>query len=377
MKKVYIAGFGQLSFLIQDLLELEKIDFKGYVSLEKIPDYQLIRGGYPLLSTEQLEEKEYDYLILCDKTSWNKDNARMISLWDSLSIISMQLNPEFFIYRQKALRDMMNENACGCVTGISCIRCAVNIELMNKKWSMCACSSQDLYYDFFAVADAIKRMGTKLKYVVMGIVPYSFRYDASLSTENYRKCLAYYREFGELHNLKALKSGLENMEKVDRILDELCRSDWRDICFDFLCDGIFKSADQEYFFEKLSPEQQQKSLEKMQRLGNKPYPDTVEENKMVFDMYLKLCARHNIKVTVLIPPFSEFFREHFPDEYVKETRSIIQEYCGKYDFEVLDLYDSPDFLNNSLYADEDHLNVFGATKLTKKLDEFLAERVYD
>lgn len=377
MRKIYIAGTDKLSLLIQDLVDLKKIDFKGFVSFDKTEQNKFIRGGYPVLTIEQLDKKGYDYLIVCDKIDYDKEDPKIVSVWDSLSIVSMQLNPEFFIYRQKALRDMADENACGIVTGISCIRCAVNTELMSRKWAMCACSSQDLYYDFFAVADAIKRMGAGLKYVVMGIVPYSFRYDASLSTENYRKCLAYYREFGELHNLAALKPGLEYMERTDQILDELCRQDWRNLCFDFLCDGLFKSSDQEFYFEQCSPEQQQKSLEKMQRLGNKPYPATVAENTMVFDMYLKLCTRHNIKVTVLIPHFSEFFREHFPAEYVEETRSIIQEYCGKYDFAVMDLYDSPDFADDKYYADEDHMNVYGAAKLTERLDAFLEARIYE
>ena len=38
---------------------------------------------------------------------------------------------------------------------------------------------------------------------------------------------------------------------------------------------------------------------------------TDAENKMVFDMFLKLCARHGIRVTILIPPFSEFSESIF------------------------------------------------------------------
>lgn len=381
-KTVYIAGTSKISFLTQDLLDPEKTEFKGYVMLEKREEdqseaWQFIWGGYPLLTIEQYQKTQADYLIIGEINDFGKDDPKVVPMGRSLSIVGMYLGAEYYIYRKKSLRDMKNENICGIVTGMSYMQRGINTEQMSRKWALCAYPSQDLYYDFFTLADAIKRLGGKLKYVVMGIAPYSFRYDLSLSKGVQEKVYLYYREFGELHNAIPSPEELELFVRCDKVLDELLCSNWRDIIFDFISESTFQHSNRIYHFKALNDKQQQESLEVMKKTGNKPYPDTVAENKMVFDMYMKLCSRHNIKTTVLLPPFSEFFREHFPDEYVEETRNIIRDYQGKYNFEILDLYDSPDFAKDMYYMDEAHMNIYGAEKLTKILDDFLKEKVYD
>ncbi len=382
MKTVYIAGTSKLSFLLQDLLDPQKVDFKGYVTIEKrgkkqSDGAQFVWGGYPMITMDEYQSIPSDYLIIGEAIDFDESDPKMISLAKSLSVVGMYLGAEYYIYRKKSLRDMKDKNICGIVTGMSYAQRGINTEQMSRKWALCAYPSQDLYYDFFTLADAVKRLEGKLKYVVMEIAPYSFRYDLSLSKRVCNKVYYYYREFGEVHNASLPQEELELLERCDRVLDELCYPNWRDIIFDFISETTFQHSERMYNFNNLTKEQQQESLEVMKNVSNKPYSDTIAENKMVFDMYLKLCSRHNIKVTVFIPPFSDFFRKHFPIEYVEETRNIVHEYRGKYVFEILDLYDSPDFVEDKYYMDEAHMNIYGAAKLTEVLDGFLKNKIYD
>ena len=381
MKKiVYIAGTNKLSFLFQALLDPQKTEFGGYVTFDPSEKEQFVWGGYPLIPIEQFENLKSDYLIVCNEEDFDRidrNDVGKVTPRFSLSVVGMYLGEEYYIYRKKAIQDLNNGNTCGVITGMSYTQRGINAEQMSKKWCLSAYPSQDLYYDFFALADAIKRSGDRIKYAVMGLAPYSFRYDLSLSKGVQEKVYFYYREFGEFHNAVPIQEDLELMIRYDKILDDLCYPNWRDVYFDFITEHPFKRSEHVFDFQGLDEKQQQKSLEEMKKISNKPYSETIAENKMVFDMYLKLCKKHNIKVTVLLPPCSGFFREHFPQDYVDETRSIIQEYSGKYDIEILDLYDSPEFAEDKYYMDEAHMNKWGAEKLTKVLDEFLINRVYD
>ncbi|MCR4895667.1 MAG: hypothetical protein K5891_02710 [Lachnospiraceae bacterium] len=376
-KSVYIAGTSKVAYFIQDLLNSENVIFLGYVSLNQELENQAVRGGYPLISMNRLKSEQYDYLLFSEDTEFDKSDDRNISLFNCMSFLSFFLSPEYYLLRKKALSDMNNEDACGIVTGMSYVQRGLIPEHLTKRLCMCAAPCQDLYYDFFSLADALRRMTQKLKYVVMGISPYSFRYDLSLSQENSARVLYYYREFGETHNFAVTEDGIALMERYDKVFDEICYPEWRNIVFDLFFEDSLERNDESFSYGSGDDIRQEESLEKMRKIGNKPYPETVAENEMIFGMFLELCARHGIKTVVLIPPFSRFFREHFPMEYVEEARAIIRSHHAKYEFEVLDMYDSPEFLDDKYFADEDHLNVFGADKLTARLDEFLSERYYE
>ncbi len=77
MIEVYIAGVCKLSLLLQELLDTDKVEIKGYVSFERETAGQLVYGGYPLISIEQLQEKKFDYIIICGKNSFNKNDPRI------------------------------------------------------------------------------------------------------------------------------------------------------------------------------------------------------------------------------------------------------------------------------------------------------------
>lgn len=377
MKKVvYILGVNRTGFILQDLLDDDKAIFKGYVSLNKVSGNQAVRGGYPLISMDKLQEEQYDYLLICDYVDYDKADSRNISVLNCLSLISMQLSSEFYAIRKKAVCDMNDENVCGIVTGMSYLQRGLIPELLHRKFCMCACPCQDLYYDLYTLADAAERMGKRLQYSVMGVSPYSFRYDLSLSKENSSRVIYYFREFGEVHHLVGAEESIEEMRRQDDALNEICYPIWQNILYDNFFDEPFARVENTFCFETGDEEQQMKSLEIMKKIGNKPYPETVRENILLFEMYLKLCAERSIKVLVLIPPFSKFFREHFPAEYVEEARTIIENYHEKYDLKVLDLYDSPEFMDDDYYADEDHLNVYGAEKLTEMLNSVLEDGFY-
>ena len=375
METCYIGGTCKLAHVIHDLLCEERIIMKGYVVPGDLVQEQ--DSGYPCISIDELQTSQYDFCFFCENVGeYNVLDRRNIDVKKSLSVVSMYLQPEYYAHRKTALYYMRQGNIDGIITGISSVLRGINATFLPGKWLNCCGPGQDLYYDFLSLSDAITRTNGTIKYAVMGIAPYSFRYDLSLSKKNSLRTLAYYRQFGDLHNASYPEEELEYMKYLDSIMDKYCFANWRDICFDVIFDYSFRGKRDKFYYDTLSEEELQESVERVRRLADKPYLNTLEENKLIFEYYLKLCYRKNIKMIVLIPPFSDFFKKYFTEEYVLELRKIINQYKQEYPFEILDLYDDEAFNEAGLYEDQDHLNAYGAIELTNHLSSFLRERGY-
>lgn len=367
MKKVfYIGGTNRLAQFAQDLLGTDKVNIKGYVSAKDVYEKERFRG-YPLISAEKLKHEEYDFFLICEEMEYDRSDKRNIALLECLSIMSMVISPEYYLLRKTMLREMKMDTM-GVNTGMSYVQRGLIYENISVPFCMCAAPTQDLFYDFYTLADASAKMAGRLKYVIMGLAPYSLRYDLSLSKANQNRSLYYFREFKEWHNLKMEQSETDRMTYYDEVMDEYATSLWRDICFDILTDDPYHRVKDVFVFDKCDERKKEESLRTVHDLANKPYEASLEENKVIFEMYLKLCKKMDIRLIVLLPPFSIFFREHFPKNYIEEMRSIVRGFQKDYNFVFADMYEDPDFAEDKCYADVDHLNAYGAELLTRKVD---------
>ncbi len=366
--KIYISGINRLACFVQEMIDPQLCVIMGFVSTEEVLPKESYRG-FPCISRDDLSGKDYDYIIDCEGGKYDHD-PRCIDLINCLTITCMRLSPEYYILRKKALYDMKTGGVNGIITGISSIQRGIIVEDLKYKTVLCAAPGQDLYYDFYSLADAIEREGKSLRYVIMGIVPYSFRYDLSLSSQSLRT-LIYYHEFKDCHHAAFKDDDIKRMERGEALMDACCYSAWRDVFYDHLFDVDDRRVRTEFVYDELNDIEKNDSIERMRKLGNKPYPETLKENKLIFESYLKLCKKAGLRVIILVPPFCAFFREYFPREYVEEMRDIIRNAQIEMGVEVMDLYDDPDFDHDDLYADVDHLNVKGAIRVTDRINSLL------
>lgn len=89
----------------------------------------------------------------------------------------------------------------------------------------------------------------------------------------------------------------------------------------------------------------------------------LEENIALFYDFMSRASRDGIKVIVLIPPVTRFYRPFVLPELQQTTLDSLRRVKNEFDFMVVDLIDSPDF-DEYDFQDYDHLNEQGAQKLS-------------
>ncbi|KGL63234.1 SGNH/GDSL hydrolase family protein [Polaribacter sp. Hel1_85] len=110
-------------------------------------------------------------------------------------------------------------------------------------------------------------------------------------------------------------------------------------------------------------------IEKLKRLEinlNKTF--IIDENLERIKYLNKLCKANNVKLILVLPPYSEYFYTLTNYKYNKIINKILSDNLT--DIEVIDALD---FMPTNLlfYENSDHLNVKGAKLFTKKLDSIL------
>ena len=101
---------------------------------------------------------------------------------------------------------------------------------------------------------------------------------------------------------------------------------------------------------------------------NKNYPKTVEENKIIFEKYIKLLQKYNVKPIVVVCPTSKYYNINFSKRLKDQFFEIIYQMKIKYDFQYIDYFESKLF-DDSMFYDVSHLTYEGGEKFTKILNE--------
>ncbi len=102
---------------------------------------------------------------------------------------------------------------------------------------------------------------------------------------------------------------------------------------------------------------------------NKPYQATLEENKLIIEEYISYCTSRNINVYLVLPPFTNWYKEHWKQSYCNELKSVIRNLRNKYEFTLLD-FSEQDWEDKYFY-NNGHLNMYGARRFTNILNTYL------
>lgn len=315
-----------------------------------------------ILSPKQIFLLDYDYVVIASQF----DESIYMQL------LELGINNErifrfnlFWIFYWNGIKYNLNnlmsyEDIEVLVTGISYAQKGINAQELKKNTYNLACSNQDLYYDYNLIKWLLENNYgklNKLKYTIIGLSYYSFQYDLSLSSMKY-KSLLYYEAIGIEHNFKKLDVLLSNRTIAENIAEEI---------FKFNSNGGIQ-IDWMTNKENLYSLDEHKGRIQAEIDCNKNYPKTVEENIKIFDKYLKLLEKHNIKPIVIVAPVSKYYSKYFSKRIKDEFMEIINE--RKERFQFIDYFDSKLF-DDSDFFDVSHLNQHGATKFTRVLNDLI------
>lgn len=350
---VLIFGTGSVADLVEN--ELKKgINIIGYLdnSKDKIGKYLKEKKIYEV---EFVKKCSYDCIIIASQYIEEMYNQLIELGVDENKILN------YFLY--KSISDNLFKNKLSefnqmkkvdvIITGLSYAHSGINA-FLNKKVINFALGSQDLYCDKSIVTfilDKYKSKINKNSKCIIALSYYSFQYDLSKSLLKDR-VMRYYPYINVCKNNELYYSKIKEAKIAKSLGIKIIYSNIED-----------KQDKQElnYDIGKIWAE----------RDSNKNYPETVEENKKIFDDYLTLLRMYDIEAIVVVCPTSKYYSKYFDDRVSKEFNSIINQFKNKYNFQYLDYFCS-DVFEDSDFLDVSHLNKKGAEKFTNILNEVIA-----
>lgn len=332
-----------------------------------------------MLNFQWAIDHEQVFFLLCD----TKSNRAELSQVDPRRIYDVTLYlwyhfnifPEFYTIHEEFLRKCGRID--GIITGMSYIRDAVKADFINGSFGTLANSSQDLYYDFkmFQYGEAL--CSNTIKHAIIGLAPYSLRYDESQSSEGPYRVRPYYYLLNDIHHCTALEKETVYFETTIRKIEQLLSAeDIRQLFNNFFVPKYGNGTWDLYQVFNAAQTQQsdagalQTPQDEMAKKFNKPYEETLKENKVILHDYLDYLSRKQIQTIVLLPPFPRFYKEHWNPMYYYELLEHIHLLHEKFNFAFLDLtlLDLPDYC----FRDFAHTNIIGAAIVAGKINECMA-----
>lgn len=248
------------------------------------------------------------------------------------------------------------------VTGDSRVWHGTDLDFYQLPTISIAMTGQDLFYDCLLLKKMLMMKESNFKYAIIGLSPWQFHYDQSLAVNGGDTMLIYYLSLRNLHNFHI------NEEIIKEIFnDNLFSINLVQPPDDFNPNNFWLGRQVQW-----SLVDNIKNRMKIRKLGDKwetkRYPETVEENKQIFDEFISLCKAHNVQPIVVSYPATDEYVEFYAKQIVDEFYCIIRESQLKNDFIFIDEYKCK-FLNHSDYFDDTHLNVNGSRKFSKYLSD--------
>lgn len=140
---------------------------------------------------------------------------------------------------------------------------------------------------------------------------------------------------------------------------------------DLDCDSLGFSANFDHPTDTLAF--QEKSENAAKRHTNADW-SLLKDNLSIIQNIIDEAHDRNIKVLLFLPPADKSYIENLDKKQLEKDRSILKEFAQKNtNCFSIDLLENPDFIRNDFF-DPDHLNVYGAAKLTRIVNAFINEK---
>ena len=225
-------------------------------------------------------------------------------------------------------------------------------------------SNQDLRQGYLTAKYVFEHIkpGT-IKFVLIGLEPYSFRYT---NAEDFSVCSR------NLQYMLALNVPEETPQ--DRLLKILISSKVKNL----FAKVTAEQADLNFERTKtvMNANMPAKALinweAELDNLTKKLRPKVIEKNLGILKDYIKLCLQNGAKPVGVIFPFAPIIRQNYDEELLTLFRLAIRQLEESYDFNCVDLFDLP--LGYDCFYNTAHLNLRGAAFSSTALSLRLYEK---
>lgn len=248
-------------------------------------------------------------------------------------------------------------------------------------------SSQDLYYDFLHIKKAIKEGRQQIKYCVINIGYYMLYQDVSLSrTLDYMIPTIYSPLFGAVHHYKGNLT-YDMWADCRKSAHAYPTEQLQRFCMDFASAyfmkegsyyGTVKTREQNsllpingIIWQDLQEFKKEVYAQKRAMDHNRlrKYTQSHKENAQIVEQIVRYLHGKGIMPIFTVFPFTRYYDRYIDRRYKKDIYNLLDNLPLQVEF--LDMNDYLSLFEDEDYLDTDHLNLAGASKATKLLNEFI------
>ena len=277
-------------------------------------------------------------------------------------------NYDYCFLKDKIRRLKKDNSKQAIVVGISYSMFGIDDKLLKYNAFNLSMPSQDLYYSY-KVAQKVIGDNKNIKYCIIGSSYYGFHFDLSSSkNEIHRVKNVYYPLLGDAHNYTINNTDIQR--NTFRLRLNL---------LSILSNSYFNSFITKDSMALIKGKLEQLNKDELIALGERRalihnkllnYKHTLNENIEILYEFLKFLRLNNVKPLIVVFPATEYYRDYFEENFKKIFYEVINTMKSKYNFELVDLFDSNDFSLND-FIDFDHLNENGSRKMTSILNNYI------
>ncbi|MBQ7476848.1 MAG: hypothetical protein IJT06_05585 [Selenomonadaceae bacterium] len=203
-------------------------------------------------------------------------------------------------------------------------------------------------------------MKNNLKYILIGLGPYSFQFDQSRGSNEIFRLLQYVIAFNDLHNFWL---PVEEYRKIFRVeyLSYKFPYDSQMTCVRPLPARV----------NLMTPDIRIGARERIEIWKDRRFPETKIEYTKILDDYLTLCEKNNIRPIMFLPPVTEGYMKYFDKQLLDEFYCSVHDAQKKHPAAIfLDGWKLPTFPDSDFW-DTDHLNINGAAKFSAMFNSMI------
>lgn len=313
---------------------------------------------------------EYDLYVLCDEPlktygiPAEADGSKLLKLWDYLKY-KFIVFPSFYEVYMNYRKQIGKKVKC-IITGNTNVKNAVRSNLLHTKTVSLSNNSQDIFYDYQMFRHVLKDM-QDVEYAVIGLEPFSLHYDASRSRVEWRRCLAYYPVVKTMHNCNDAMQLIELYEEEEKKISQFFDDEYMTSLYDAFAARRKKSEERGAVYD--SAKSTVLHAREISDLYNKPFPETVEENKKILEEYVHFCKEKGIRTLFVIPPYPDWYKEHMKKEYYEELVEYLNVLSRSYGAVLIDMLRTP--VPDCCFMNYANVNCVGAVKVASCINAII------
>lgn len=356
-------------------LDLTKTFVMAFAVKDKAPELTEYMG-IPVIDIEQVQNLEYDYL-LCTEEPEEADRYPYEKILNLHSHIGTFVTGGYEVayermnfYRDRGPYD-------GIVTGLSYIRQGIDLDSIHGHFLNFAIGGQDIFYSYqmFRYAYEHAKEPERIRYAIVGLSPYIFQYDMSMTDYNAAVAERYYSFLRRMNHFAGawLYKGAYHYAK-DR-LDQIMKEDFEE---------IYTTTEEENFlnyernlrsvvYDSSSLDEKGIQAEKIsiEKEYHKNYPETEAFNIRTMREYLDELKQRQVKAILVMPPMTKLYRKYMSWDMYQDTMRILAKLQEEYAFTFVNLLTDLE-LEDKYFRNSSHLNGAGAVKVTECLNQYIS-----